>query len=1166
MANQEFYLTLFTNSSGVLTKQLKMVHGKIESTAPKMHSGLAERVKLTLEQLPAFIANLRPNQCFAPGVMDTNYERVEVLAAKEFDRRGYDYPVHADETGVYGTRSSNSMAQKGPSLVLFDYDHDPYSEQNIDCPEKFLTLLDKAVPELDVLNTSYVRTYSTSTSLYDKETGKEIRPANGFHIYMVVEEGMDIKRFGKALEKRCWLAGMGHIKVSTNGNRLPRTIFDTNVHQPERLCFESGAFIAETEPFFQKLPNGEVKLKSKQLLKTTALKELSPEKEMAFQRALDEERNSEHVRARVAEYKDIQIQRTVNTTHYSDKPLTRKEAEKIVNAHENFILHPQDHLHFEDGRVVTVLEAFLRADEFDKSQLLDPLRPEKGYSRCMFYANRGEYGGTNPTINSFVEGGRTFQLKQSMNMFMSANHNTECQLEKYDTQAQILNSRYFPEINLKPGITLIKGEKGTGKTTTIKKHVIEAPGRVITINHLISLVSANAKQFELTDYNEIEGEQIHLLRMQPRLAICLNSVYKLQGQVYDTVVLDEFCQLLRAIKANTVDKPAACLKVLREIIATAKHVVCLDADLNKSFVDMARSPEFGIFDPETDIHVMINEYKPAEIQQRKVTLYQDLDGAPDNNAYNAMLIQSARDGGLFYATNSKGDAVKKTALIIQQLGGDYEIEEEHFISEVEGGRRVISITSYNSQSDEVQEFIKNLNDNLRDDDVLISSPSMGTGHSIDAIDGVARFNKTFGCFTKMAGNLPTDCLQHMSRVRECREFHVIIKDNKKVHPTNKIEIIHRDVYGQKFTIDNKLCVTHLQEYDMATKTFKINDYGWAEWYGELVAMENSLLNEFGYNLKQGLEREGYTSEFAYQRDNGEGSALSKRIEALGRTLSELERAKLRETPLISDEEHELLDSQLTLEPEERRKVFKKRASILFGALKNDYVLNGIVGMSPSAFNARRKALFLGANNDHLFLMDMLNRFNNKRADKDKTAMADHQILIRTFLGFLGIEFLNDVPSYDGRLLEPRFKLQAYDYLAMHRRDLRVLHGISFVNHKELPEISRFVGMVLRSIGLKYKRQRARSQGELVTNHYLDGDSVDRLREDILRAQQHSPTALFDRNIEVPTYVRAYMYQWQAGTAALSELYKYIGMLRPDVQDRLHRLLAELIQLEQSNAA
>lgn len=1166
MANHEFDLTLFRNSTGVLTKKLQMRHGKIESEAPKMSTGIANRVRLTLEQLPDFIAQLENNQCFAPGVMDTEHNFVEVLAAKQFEKRGMKYPVHADETGVYGTRSANSMTQKGNSLILFDYDHDPHSKQGIDCPEKFLDLLDKAAPELRIKETSYVRTYSTSTSLYEKGTDKQIRPANGFHIYMVVDDGEDIKRFGKTLAKRCWLAGMGHIKISSNGNRLLRTIFDTNVHQPERLCFESGAFIEEDQPFYQKLPKGEVNLKALPTLNTKRLKELTPEKEREYNHVVDLERNSDHVNKRVEEVKDVKVQFIVNTTHYSDEPLTRRDARKIVDAHENFILHPMDILEFEDGRKVTVLDAYLRADEFDKVQLLDPLRPEKGYSKCKFYANRRSSGYSNPTINSFVEGGRSFQLQDSMTLFLSSTVETESKLEEFDEKALVFNQRYFPKIKLKEGLTLIKGEKGTGKTSTIQEEVRNFPGRVLGPCHLVSLTQGNAKRFDLFDYSQIEQDQAHLLRMKPRLAICLNSMYKLQGQNYDLVVLDEVCQFVRNIIASTVDKPAACLKVLREILANAKYIVCLDADLNKQMVDLMRSPAFGIIPQDMNVNVIINEYKPAQAQGRKITLYQDMDGKPDHNAYNEMLMEQAREDGLFYATNSKGDAVKKAALILKVLDGDHEIEQDHFMSELPDGRRVITITSNNSQNAEVQEFMSDLNGNLRSSDIFISSPSMGTGHSIDAVEGVSKFAKTFGYFTKMAGNLPSDCLQHLSRVRECREFHVVVVDNAKQYPMNKVEILHREVFGQKNTIDNFLCVTHLQEYDYATKSVKINDHGWAEWYGEIKVFQNTRLNSFSLFLKSALDSEGYDCTFSYQRASSEGRSLTKMLDLLSNGLSAIEKQKLRVTPLITDEEYQLLDAKIAIESDERRKMFKKRTSDVFGALKNDRELNDIVTMSTQALNARRKALLLGANNDHLFMMDMINRFNTKKPDQEKTAMFVHQQLMRDFLSFLGIEFLNDVPSYDGRELENRFKLQAYDYLGEHRRDLQVLHGITFVYSQEMEEISKFIARVLASIGLKYERQRVRGQSGLQSRHYLDSERVSRLRDDILRAQQKSKTVMFTQDVEIPMTVKAYYFQYAAGTPAISELHPYVGMLKPEIWERFHRLLGILLNYRNMDAA
>lgn len=1167
MANQveqTFYLTLFTNSTGVLTKELRMEHGKIVSDAPKMVTGTAKRVQLTLTELPDFIKSLEPNQCFTPGVMDTDHEFVEVLTSNEFERRGYQYPVHVDETGVYGTRSSKSMITKGPSLILFDYDKDEHAKLKITEPEEFLAHLNNAVPELQLNNTDYIRTYSTSTSLFDRATDKVIRPADGFHIYMLVDKGEDIARFGKMLEKRCWMAGLGHIKVSASGGRLPRTIFDTSVFQPERLCFEAGAFIKPRESFYQKLPKGEINRKGNRSLKTTQLKDYNPTQDKEFRRVVETEKLSEEVMGRVSEFREIKVQRMVNTTHYTNTPLTRSDAMQIVKAHENKILHPGDVLEFEDGRVTSVLEAFLNPTLYDGAQLQDPLRPEKGYSKAKFYANAGRYGDYNPTIHSFVEGERNFELRESIETFMSKTETTDSQLEEFDSKAMVIESRYLPELKLRPGITLVKSEKGTGKTHMVKRQIRDFEGRVIAVSQLISLVNSLSKQFNLADYNEIETERLHSLRMQKRLGICLNSLYKLQGQNYDVVIMDEVCQLVRAIKATTVDKPAACLKVLREIIAGAKYVICMDADLNKEFVDLMRDPDFGILPVDRKINVIVNKYRPAKEQQRQVTLYQDTDGKGDTSAFVESLISEAKTEGLFYASNSKVDVLKKAATIIEDMGGDGQLEHEHFITEV-NGRRVITITSNNSQTPDVQEFIRDLNGNLRDDDIFMSSPSMGTGHSIDATEAGARFKKTFAFFTKMAGNLPSDCLQHMSRVRECTDYHIMYLDNARRYPTAPLEIVQKEVFGNRNTIDNKLCVQFISEYDYATERLKINDHGWSDWYGQLKSFENNKLNHFSKNLVNALESEGYTVNTLYTLASEEGYNLKMLMDELTDQIKEVEKQKLREAELLTDEEFEILDNQTLKNAEEQRQLLKKRQARLFGLEAGDE-LNDVVTMSTQALNGRRKGLMLGANNDDLFLIDMINRFDTKRHDKDKTAFADHQGLGRGFMFYLGVEFLNDVPSYDGREITARDKDLAFDFLLNHSRDLEILQGIKIPLCDTDKKRHEFVRRVLTSFGLKYRREKKRVGVSSVYKYYLDDERFNRWVEDVRRAKEFSDSTMFTGLEEVPGNLKAYVFQALAGSPHVSELHPYISKLHPEIQNRLITLLNNKLFIVNTNVA
>lgn len=1150
-----FDLTLFTNHGGVLTKTLYEEHGKIKSEAPKMYAGIASRVRTTLDALPDLIASMGHDQCFATGVIDGDVERAEILTASEFERRGYQYPVTKDATGVYSTRSKQSMVQRGPSLIMFDHDHDPSCDERIQTPEEFLKLLDKAVPELNLLNTSYVRTYSTSTSLYDKETGKCIVPPNGFHIYMVVKEGADVPRFAEVLNQRCWLAGLGHIKVSSNGSRLPRTVFDTAVFQPERLCFEAGAFISDKERFYQQLPRPEYVEGKTTFINTKLLKTLNPEEQNQFRLVQTQIRNSAEVMAKVEEVRETNVQRLVNSTHYSDTPMTRKEAERVVLARERKILHPRDILEFADGRKTTLIEAYLRADEFDQCAVIDPLRPDKGFGRAIFYANRSERGNIlNPMIHSFIEGGRVYSLRESLDEFMSPAVVTDCGLEKFDKKALVVDQRYFPKLELKDGINCIKGEKGTGKTEAISAASMETEGRVLAISHLITLDSSICRRFDLTSYNKVERSAIHMLRSQKRLGICYNSLYKLAGQKYDLVIMDEFTQVLRHMKSTTVDKPVACLHTLRQILKDAKKVVVMDADLTSEHIDEAFNPEHGIFAQGTPVHVVVNQYKPAAEQEREVVLYKHEDDKPAEAQFLERLYDEGTKRGVFYASNSKGDVLRKAALMIKKLGGDPHIESEHFITEV-AGRRVITITGNNSQLPEVDEFIKDINGNLRPDDLLFSSPSIGTGVSIDAVDNKPVFDVTFGYFTKQAQNLPTDCCQHLSRVRECQNFHIMYKDNARRDPESAAEIVATEVLGKKHTVDNHLRVQVMAEYDEATKSIKTSDHGWTSWYGFLKSHENKQRNNFGKALEAKLLEEGYKVSNVFD-GTLLGFQLQELIGTLDKDLKAIEKEKLESTPLITDDEYAELSELFTVNAEERRKLFKKRLANTFGFLEDDGDLNALVTESTGSITARRKALILGGQADHLLLLDIVNRLDIDRYDHDKTALYDYQKLLRGFLAIFGVTFENDIPNYDDREIGALQKHLAFEFLMENERDFKVLHGIKIGHPKTDKEKNALVGRVLQSLGFKYSKKKARVGGVSTWVYFLCNNRIQRCINDILRAQRYSKSTIFAGLEELPGILKGYWFQYRAGTPDKSPFWPYLRRL-PDLElARVHRILEQ----------
>jgi hypothetical protein len=80
---------------------------------------------------------------------------------------------------------------------------------------------------------------STSAGVYNEVTGEQYSLSAGEHLYLLVQDGTDARRFLYALHDRCWLVGLGWYIVGKAGQLLERSIVDRMVCAPERLVFEA---------------------------------------------------------------------------------------------------------------------------------------------------------------------------------------------------------------------------------------------------------------------------------------------------------------------------------------------------------------------------------------------------------------------------------------------------------------------------------------------------------------------------------------------------------------------------------------------------------------------------------------------------------------------------------------------------------------------------------------------------------------------------------------------------------------------------------------------------------------------------------------------------------------------------------------------------------------
>jgi len=1074
-----FTISKFTKAGKILTKVLRLVDGKVQSDSGecKMTRGVVEKLSLPLSELPDLLHTLDSNCAVALGVVADDHTTHEIMAAKQYESRGYSYPSVNTPTGVYTTRTLESIKEtKGKGLVVFDYDPDPSSPDKRDItPAAFLAELEKVIPGISRI--SYVRTYSTSSGIKLKSTNEWVTPPRGFHIYMVMKDGRDLKRFGKELEKRLFLGGLGYVKLAKNGNALKRTIVDVAVFSPERLIFEAGAVIEPTQDIYQDRPAPEFVQGDLEMLDTKVLQSLSDEEELVFQNLWADMIGRPQVQSLQNKIREDYLDILEAKAKQKGVKFNRGfELRNLLMATLSRILAPDQLIKFEDGREVTVEHLVYNPQQYDQLGCLDPTREDKGFGRSRFYANLDTTTGIcNPKVHSFVTGSHTYNLRDSV-----APPKLEAVIEdlvKSMHRVTHQHSRYVEHFDLVKGVTFIKAEKGVGKSTVIAQ-MLPHDARALAITPRISLTNTIASKLDLVSYQEEFGNE-HQMRIAPRLATTLNSLFKVEGNKYEYVIIEEGTLLLRSLKSKTLSERVAVLRTLKNVIANADYVFFIDADTTSEYVDLMLSEEFGLGIGDRALHLVYNDYKPAQEQGRKVRIYEDDLGRVDDKLFLTNFVEAARAGGVMYCSNSRKDCLKKAGFVIQQLTSkvgeeafaESLVPDEHFITEC-GGRRIITITSQNSSNPEVKDFIDNINSMLLPTDVLICSPSLGTGVSIDAIASGSFFPSVFARFDKRSGNTPQDCSQHMARVRECTDYHLAILDTKQKYPVD-LQQITQQLFFKITKVDELTKGLAVLNFDPAKGTYTFKDEGWLQWCAQLTSLENKCRNDFRPLLIAHLEFEGYK---LLECSGIASTADVESYKELATALKEHSVDLNKNAKWLTDSEAEMLRLEQNHTAEELRQLRKKYVEQYFGFLDADE-LSEFCGYTDEKIAQFRLAAMLRADLGVLLVNDMVNRVDAEKLATDKTINYQLAIFCRRFLRQLGITYnAFGVPNNQELELTAIDKDEIYMWMYENASLCKGYLNIGVKWTTSRVDRAKLISAMLAVLGLKFSRATKRIEG------------------------------------------------------------------------------------------
>ena len=408
-----------------------------------------------------------------------------------------------------------------------------------------------------------------------------------------------------------------------------------------------------------------------------------------------------------------------------------------------------------------------------------------------------------------------------------------------------LTTRFLSDAVSHPtmGLVVLWSGMGTGKTELMAKFRELYPQmRFLNLGHRVNLLKNLSNRLNTEMYSALSQGN---LAKAVGLSITVDSLHKLQTQLneYGCIFIDEACQYLAHLLHSKTcrEHRAEILEVLEFLIRKAKLVVLADAHMDDVTVDFFRAMR-----PEGEVPFIIkNDYKE---NGRTVYLYEG-----DNNSALVAKIFTALMLGLkiMVVSDSKKFIKKLEAAMTVKVFDNQPLfgTDGQLDSSSENKLRIWSIHAENSGSEENVAFIKEISEEVKNVDVLLASPSLGTGVDIPNY----HFDAVFGAFHAVS-QTATECAQSLHRYRPQVPLHIWVAP--------------RPPFGYKETNAAKIKERMLELNEMTAFLIRIDpetgrrgaEKDWAlDAYCEIEANRNrsinnlrddlhSLLSEMGYNL------------------------------------------------------------------------------------------------------------------------------------------------------------------------------------------------------------------------------------------------------------------------------------------------------------------------------
>ncbi|MES0171899.1 plasmid replication protein, CyRepA1 family [Mesorhizobium sp. M0006] len=471
-------------------------------------------------------------------------------------------------------------------------------------------------------------------------------------------------------------------------------------------------------------------------------------------------------------------------------------------------------------------------------------------------------------------------------------------------------------------LTFVKAPKGSGKT----EGLVELTGgemKVLLVGHRRLLGKQSARRLELHSYLDRDtprlwrGDKDERLK---RFAVSVDSLGLIpSNSVYDIIIVDESEQVLSHFLSETIGQGDRALredlfKNFENLCRRAKHAIALDADLGWLSFYVLSQMKFGTdgSGPSSKVPTP-DEFKTTVAENTLEQFFIEDEGQSrqpitKSIARSRLIINESQPGEgkklEVYASPNHligelmGSLADGKRCLIVSNSKDRLDKLEKAIREKLPAIRALLVTSDTNNDASVQRFIAQPAAEFENYDVVLGSPTMGTGVDITFPKNDERVDIVFGfCEANITTHFDFD--QQLGRVRHPKAIKVWLSPQISHYETST-DVVKRDI------LERGLLGGRVEGYtDEGKPKYRSGDL-LLEMAALSVSQRRASMNKIKANFIHHKERQGFA--IAHIEKDAEQAEIGSSTITLGRALQEEEYAGrvLSATTLRRREFNELL--------------------------------------------------------------------------------------------------------------------------------------------------------------------------------------------------------------------------------------------------------------------